>query len=31
MSKIVFILGTGASRDCGAPLMYDFLDTANFI
>ena len=29
MSKIVFILGAGASRDCGAPLMYDFLDTAS--
>lgn len=29
MSKIFFILGAGASRDCGAPLMYDFLDTAS--
>ena len=29
MSKMVFILGAGASRDCGAPLMYDFLDTAS--
>lgn len=29
MSQVVFILGAGASRDCGAPLMYDFLDTAS--
>jgi len=29
LSDIVFILGAGASRDCGAPLMYDFLDTAS--
>lgn len=29
MSQIVFILGAGASRDCGAPLMNDFLDTAS--
>lgn len=29
MSQAVFILGAGASRDCGAPLMYDFLDTAS--
>jgi hypothetical protein len=29
MSKVVFILGAGASRQCGAPLMGDFLDTAN--
>jgi len=29
MSEIVFILGAGASRDCGAPLMNDFLDTAS--
>jgi len=28
MSNIVFILGAGASKDCGAPLMNDFLDTA---
>ncbi|NII74848.1 hypothetical protein FHW84_003444 [Dyella sp. SG562] len=28
MSDVVFILGAGASRKCGAPLMYDFLDTA---
>ncbi len=31
MSRIVFILGAGASRDCGAPLMYDFLDTASHL
>lgn len=29
MSDVVFILGAGASRDCGAPLMHDFLDTAS--
>lgn len=29
MSEIVFILGAGASKDCGAPLMNDFLDTAS--
>lgn len=29
MGKIVFILGAGASMDCGAPLMRDFLDTAS--
>jgi len=29
MSDVVFILGAGASRDCGAPLMTDFLDTAS--
>lgn len=28
MSSVVFILGAGASRDCGAPLMWDFLDSA---
>lgn len=28
MSEAVFILGAGASRDCGGPLMYDFLDRA---
>ena len=28
MSKTVFILGAGASRDSGAPLMNDFLDRA---
>ena len=26
MSDVVFILGAGASRDCGGPLMSDFLD-----
>lgn len=29
MSDVVFILGAGASRQCGAPLMADFLDTAS--
>ena len=28
MSDVVFILGAGASRQGGAPLMFDFLDTA---
>ena len=28
MSNVVFILGAGASRQCGAPLMNDFLETA---
>ncbi len=28
MSTVVFILGAGASKQCGAPLMGDFLDTA---
>ena len=28
MSDIVFILGAGASRQAGAPLMNDFIDTA---
>lgn len=28
MSSVVFILGAGASRQCGAPLMGDFLDVA---
>jgi hypothetical protein len=28
MSKIIFILGAGASRHCGTPLMKDFLDVA---
>ncbi len=31
MSEVVFILGAGASKDCGAPLMNDFLDTASRI
>jgi len=29
MSNIVFILGAGASKQCGAPLMEDFLDKAH--
>ena len=29
MSDIVFILGAGASKQCGAPLMADFLDVAS--
>ena len=29
MSAIVFIIGAGASQECGAPLMKDFLDVAN--
>lgn len=29
MSNIVFILGAGASQQCGAPLMSDFLDVAS--
>ncbi len=28
MSSVVFILGAGASKQCGAPLMANFLDTA---
>src|SRR6185369_1561450 len=28
MSSVVFILGAGASADCGAPLMSNFLDVA---
>lgn len=28
MSDVVFILGAGASKECGAPLMADFLDVA---
>ncbi len=28
MSNVVFILGAGCSKDCGAPLMADFLDVA---
>jgi len=28
MSKVVFILGAGASKECGAPLMANFLDIA---
>lgn len=29
LSNVVFILGAGASRQCGAPLMFDFLDVAS--
>lgn len=29
MSNVVFILGASASRQCGAPLMADFLDVAS--
>ena len=29
MSRIVFVLGAGASREAGAPLMLDFLDVAS--
>lgn len=29
MSNVAFILGAGASRQCGAPLMFDFLDVAS--
>ena len=29
MSDVVFILGAGASRECGGPLMFDFLDIAS--
>ena len=28
MAEVVFILGAGASRECGAPLMANFLDVA---
>lgn len=28
MSDVVFVLGAGASRDCGGPLMAEFLDVA---
>ena len=31
MSSIVFILGAGASRSAGAPLMFDFLDKAEML
>ena len=31
MSDIVFVLGAGASQQCGAPLMADFLDVANHL
>lgn len=29
MSKVVFVLGAGASKQCGAPLMANFLDVAS--
>jgi len=28
MSRVVFVLGAGASKECGAPVMGDFLDVA---
>lgn len=31
MAQIVYILGAGASREAGAPLMHDFLDVADRI
>lgn len=31
MSSVVFILGAGASKQCGAPLMADFLDVASHL
>ena len=31
MSDVVFILGAGASKQCGAPLMGDFLDVARHL
>lgn len=31
MSSVVFILGAGASQQCGAPLMADFLDVATHL
>lgn len=31
MSDVVFILGAGASKQCGAPLMSDFLDVARHL
>ncbi len=31
MSDVVFILGAGASKICGAPLMGDFLDVARHL
>ncbi len=29
MAEAVFILGAGASKECGAPLMANFLDVAD--
>jgi hypothetical protein len=31
LSNVVFILGAGASKQCGAPLMADFLDVASHL
>jgi hypothetical protein len=31
MSNVVFILGAGCSKECGAPLMADFLDVASYL
>ena len=31
MSNVVFVLGAGCSKQCGAPLMADFLDVASFL
>jgi hypothetical protein len=31
LSSVVFILGAGASKQCGAPLMADFLDVASHL
>jgi len=31
MSQVVFILGAGASRHAGIPLMFDFLDQARVL
>lgn len=31
MSNVVFILGAGCSKSCGAPLMADFLDVASHL
>jgi hypothetical protein len=31
MSNVVFVLGAGCSKECGAPLMADFLDVASYL
>jgi hypothetical protein len=31
MSNVVFVLGAGCSKECGAPLMTDFLDVASYL
>ncbi len=31
MSNVVFVLGAGCSKQCGAPLMADFLDVASYL